>query len=128
ADRMRTLGDHLCELGAFPPAEFFAVLRPALMARRNAQLQRLADRLREFGGHPEAWARDVELFVRTARDAMTKPEFGVPIDLIATTSLERARALAPRIVGRFGELLRVWPELYRAAEELRRREPAFAPP
>src|SRR5260370_31537335 len=69
--------------------------------------QRLAQDERAAPG----WARDVRRFLAVLQRSSTRSDFPVPLELWQGQSADEAKALGQRLIGEFGALLRVWPDL-----------------
>jgi hypothetical protein len=87
----------------------------SLHSKRIADLENL---LRRYGGQPAYWATDVNAHIKELQRAMTDPLYVVPSDLASAFGDEAARALAPRLVRRYGELMVHWKTIRDAAERL----------
>jgi hypothetical protein len=120
AKNLRALGEALVELGSRPAPDFQAVVRGHLEKHRGliaAQLERL---LQQFAGQPAFWANDVRRVLQGIQEASAHDVFPCS-DLRDVCGDQRAAALLQRLVGRFGRLLRYWPEMTEAARDLRSR-------
>lgn len=117
ADRIRALGRHLIEL-ARSPAVFFATLDTAVRAHAEADLRRKAELLRTTDG-PQEWKRDMRAFIDLRRQALSTPEFSVPLDLVVAHGFEHARSLTRTFVREFGQLIEWWPDIVETAHSLR---------
>ena len=121
AERMQLLGRHLRELAAQPSKDFTEFIRAHVMEHESAKLDRLEEERAESTDIPEFWHRDVAAYVAHVRESLTAPDFDIPFDLKGARSDEENRALMQRLFARFGALLEGWPEMVRAAREMRER-------
>jgi hypothetical protein len=130
AERTRRLGAHLMELGAVPLGDFEAFVRAA----KRAQLEQLVVAqhavLDAYAAGAPAWASDVRAYVASLECAAHR-ETREPLivhEVVSGASPARLAALAQRLVGRFGALLRHWVEIVGAAKTLRARGEGLAVP
>jgi hypothetical protein len=121
ARSVRALGEVLERWGSLPPADFEEIVRLQVLRARAVDLALLEDALDRSGREPAFWARDVERAAERLRAALTRPSLAHPCDLVAERGEEAGRALFQRLVRRYGELLRAWPDLWEAAVELGRK-------
>jgi hypothetical protein len=119
--RLRAVGGTLEEWGSLPPADFEELLRLCVWKLLSRQAVHLADQLQQFRGLPEFWGRDVRQVLAHLQDSLPSRQYVVPSDLRKVVGDDEARKLFQRLVGRFGQLLRCWPDLVEAARELRTR-------
>lgn len=119
--RTRALGWRLCDLASLAPTEFRDHVSTARRMRGSVRIARLEAALEAFEGAPDFWAADVRRHVETLRDTLARDDVDVPDDLRAGRDPDQARARARRLVGRYGELLRAWPDLVEGARRLRAR-------
>lgn len=118
--RLRALGDHLVELAALPPRQLATVLGCAWAEVLLAHHLILRQRLDESVGAPEAMRRDLARYAEYFGNHGVAPE---PTDVedVARRLGTTPAAAGQWLIGRFGRLLRVWPDVFDAARELRRR-------
>jgi hypothetical protein len=81
-------------------------------------VSRLEYALEHYGRQPEYWAQDVLGLIENLRQAVRHPHFAVASDLVQAFGVDAARAAAPRLIYRFGELLYNWTLIRKAAFEL----------
>jgi hypothetical protein len=115
---LRNLGTDLMRVGSMPRAEFeelVMVRRWMHHADTVATLQRL---LEKYGGQPSYWFNDVVSHVQGLQKALLQPQYVVASDLADAFGEEAARAMAPRLIFRFGELLQNWTTIRKAAADL----------
>jgi hypothetical protein len=125
-ERLRSLGKHLTELGSMPLLSFEEFVRVQLWLVQSNYVSLMENQLRELGGSPRFWAKDVKKCLDSLRGAVAKKEYSVPQDLLEGRSVDEARQLTQRIVFRFGQLLRWWPEIIEAAKSLRTQDRRLA--
>jgi hypothetical protein len=121
ADRLRALGIALEELGSAPLGEFEEHVRLHVWNALSRPAGQLEAHLKHFGGQPGYWADDVRRALAGLREGLAGPEYARPWDLADAFGAERARELLPRLIRRYGRLLRAWPALVEAARRLRDR-------
>lgn len=117
---LRAMGATLERWGSLPLPEFEEIVLMQVLRARALDLQLLDDTLRAHGGAPAYWARDVERTAALLREAVERPTLARASDLAAALGEEEARTAMQRMVRRYGELCRRWPDLFAAAKELRR--------
>jgi hypothetical protein len=118
---LRALGSTLEEWGSLSPADFEELLRLRLWGQLSRQAVHLADQLRHFRGLPEFWGCDARRVLAHLQETLPSKRFVVPSDLSEVVEVDQARELFRRLVRRFGQLLRCWPDLVEVARELRTR-------
>ena len=114
------MGATLERWGSLPLQEFEEIVLMQVLRARALDLQLLDDTLRAHGGAPAYWASDVERTAALLREAVERPTLARASDLAAALGEEEARTAMQRMVRRYGELCRHWPDLFAAAKELRR--------
>jgi hypothetical protein len=67
---------------------------------------------------PNFWRKDIEQYIEQTRRALSLPDFDIPFDMRDKWSAPQARTLIQTLVREYGRLLRAWPALVKAAEEL----------
>jgi hypothetical protein len=115
------LGKHLEDLAQLPLSDFESVTKQAARFMAIQQIQRLEPLLAKYGGSPSYWARDLEEYISTKRASVSSRYYHVGSDLVEAFGGEHARALQQRLVLRYGQLLKAWPQLRSAAQELRNK-------
>jgi hypothetical protein len=118
-DNLRALGTALTELGALRLADFEDVVRRVLRRHLDRLAAGLEGRLQQFGGSPDYWADDVRCVVGALRQALGNENTFGAVDLQEAFGVAEARPRLRRLVGRFGGLLRAWPDMVEAARQLR---------
>jgi hypothetical protein len=106
---------------SWPLAEFEELVRVQVLRTRSLDVAILGEALRRYGRAPGYWARDVEEAASRLRDALSRPTLGHPADLVEAFGDKRGREANRRMVRRYGEVLRSWPDLWDAAVDLRRQ-------
>lgn len=120
AERLRTLGRHLAALGSLPLADFEEVVRLRAWQSSRAHIALADARLRECGESPAFWAKDVRRYLDLLCRALVREDYVVPLELVQGRGVEEGRRLSQRLVGNFGRLLTLWPEILEVARALRR--------
>ena len=115
ATRMRLLGRHLADIGTQPARDFVEFMRGHVIEHESAKCDRLEEDLEEATDIPEFWHRDVRAYLAHVREALTAPDFDIPLDLKAARTDDENRALMQQLFARFGALLVAWPDLVTAA-------------
>jgi hypothetical protein len=118
---LRALGAMLERWGSLPLDQFEELSRVQVMRARSLDVAILDEAKRRHGGAPAYWARDVDETIARLRDALPRPSLALPVDLVRAFGDARGREANRRMVRRYGEVLRCWPDLWDAALDLRRR-------
>ncbi len=118
---LRALGSHLEELASMPARGFQEIVRDQVWKSTNSFIAMMANRLQASDGLPRFWANDVERYMDQLGKGIRRPDYCVPLDLLNGRSDDEARELAQRLVLKFGQLLRWWPDIAETARELRAR-------
>lgn len=126
--RMLALGRHLQGLGRLPWRDLDERIRLDRYRRAALWAAGLEERLRQYGHAPGAWADDVRRALQHAGEALEAESYVVPRDLAPGHSMDDTRALAQRLLRRYGELLEAWPALVESARRLRERDQGLAQP
>ena len=117
-DRLREIGSALATIAGMGPADFIARVTTSMRDLRLEQFD-FAERAAAAPGCPEYWRAAVRDYRDACSEAMTRPEFFLPVEFSGASSLEAGCAEAQRFVRSFGELVSVWPDLWEAARALR---------
>jgi hypothetical protein len=117
AENLQALGRYLAKLGALPPTDFKDATRRTVTQATSLSIQGAERRLDEKPMAPEYWKADMEKYIATLQEAVTREKFFVPSDLDG--SLEERRILFQELVGTFGKLLTHWPDMVETALTLR---------
>jgi hypothetical protein len=118
---LRALGAALSNVAALAPADFEQQVRLHVCNARSRWLGQLEEQLRRLGGSPTWWAADVQQVMARLRDGLLQSERCLPGDLCAAVGPDRAGVILQELVGQFGRLLQVWPDVVAAARCLRQR-------
>lgn len=119
ATRLRALGQHLIDLGSISLSDFEEFARLRVWEHQTRRISKLEDALQDYDAPPAYWVTDLEEYLTRMREALAKPDFIVPQDVRSGRSIDDARRLSQRLVLRFGEVLRVWPDVVEATKQLR---------
>lgn len=114
---VESLGAHLAECASVPPAHFANYLADLSHEQANAEYRALTALLDLHHGRPKWWAREVRQRVAMI-DRYTRDNVVDVSDIAGSDRLPRINRvqLAARM---YGELLQMWPAVYRVARELR---------
>jgi hypothetical protein len=118
AFRMDSLGRYLCDVAGAPPAEFHEYLRWFTLQHESEKISFMETCLEEERKAPIFWRKDIEQYIEQTRRALSLPDFDIPFDMRDKWSAPQARTLIQTLVREYGRLLRAWPALVKAAEEL----------
>ena len=118
AFRMDSLGRYLCDVAGAPPAEFHEYLRWFTLQHESEKISFMETCLEEERKAPIFWRKDIEQYIEQTRRALSLPDFDIPFDMRDKWSAKDARTLIQTLVREYGRLLRAWPALVKAAEEL----------
>jgi hypothetical protein len=120
ADRVRALGRHLVDLGARDPGPFDEFVTGTMVASRCALADQLEQRADAAAAEAPAWAEDVARYRSIVRERLAQSGPWTPLDLLTVHDNDgrRARRLAQRLIGAYGELLLYWPEVVTVARQL----------
>jgi len=118
AARLRSLGQHLVELGTLPRAEFLETVRILLWQRASQIVARCEALLQRYGSSPEYWAADVKREIETAQRTVLHPTYPLAIDLRSQFSLGEVQQVTQNLIRQFGELLYWWPTITEKARDL----------
>lgn len=120
-ENLQSLGRHLIELGSIHLHEFEEFVRLQLWRQFSHFVAYASEVLKTYDFSPRYWAEDLEKCVDARRKAILKKDHIVPRDLLGGRAPDEARALAQRLVLRFGQLLWWWPDIVEVATRLRAR-------
>jgi hypothetical protein len=124
--RLRAIGTAFEEIGSLPRQDFDELIRAFIMREVWQVMAFFEQRLAQDEPSAPGWARDVKRFLSLLQRSSRRPDFPVPLELWQGRPVDEAKALSQRLLGEFGALLRVWPDLIEAARELRVREGQFS--
>jgi hypothetical protein len=120
ADRARSLGRHLVEVGSLAPKAFADLLGLRRWQRIANHLGNLTEtqRLYEDADHPD-WEADVDAAMTAMKGSLLETGLAAPADLVSKRDPAAAHKLAARLIARYGALLEGWADLRAAALRLR---------
>ena len=119
ATRLRALGQYLSETGKMSLPDFEEFARIHVWQLQSRYISALEEELQLQEDAPDFWVGDVEAYLGELRQALRRPDYIIPYDVPAAGDADEARRRSQRLVRRFGELLRVWPDMVEAAGRLR---------
>ncbi len=128
AERMRTLGRHLVQVGSMKLRDFEEFIRMHLLREHANAMVNLEQDLADYGNAPAYWAHDVKEYLAEWRTSLLKPDYIVPRDLREARGLEQARESSRQLMSQFGTLLLNWPDIVQLAHQLRARGERLAKP
>jgi hypothetical protein len=119
---LQALGRSLAELGRVRVEEFARIVHSQAKKTAGAAISELEDSLLTYNNTPGFWAADVNKYIDILRQNVARDDYAIPLDLLTSgRTMGEARLLAQRLVWKFGELLRLWPEMVETARVLRTR-------
>jgi len=117
-ERLVQLGKMFVEYSSAPPPKFHEMLRGLAVKSNSFHLASINRLLQVHEEKPDFWASDLKRYRSWIRNTIPDPELDVTDDLLEAGNTTEVRALFQNTVFRFGQLLLIWPDLYRAAHEL----------
>ena len=118
---LQNMADRLIAVGRLDDRRFEASLRDALWKNTAMACLQLEATLKAHRASPPFWAKDVEAYLAAVRESLTVDDFWLASDLREGRSKQEVLALMRRLILKFGELLKVWPELLQAARSLKNK-------
>ncbi len=119
AERMQALGRHLGEFAALPSADFAEYLRYEAIEHASERSEFLAKQLEKAEDAPDFWREDVEALIDHFREAITRDDADIPLDLQSQRPASETRELMRQLYRRYALLLQEWPAMIEFARELR---------
>ena len=95
------------------------ILRKLALQTIHIDILRAESLLANEPDRPDYWRNDVMRYLASAREAVTKPDFYVPIDLPGGPE-ERLAAFRRQVLA-YGQLLTHWPALVEAARAMKNK-------
>ncbi|HEX5483686.1 MAG TPA: hypothetical protein VFZ08_13770 [Terriglobia bacterium] len=121
AERLRSLGRYLTEIGSLSPKGFEELLQLRALHTASTLLSAIDMRLRESVGAPEFWTADLEKAAEVIARELASERYSLPRDLRDGCAPDESREVFRRLVYMFGRLLCCWPDMVAAAKDLRVR-------
>ena len=123
---LRSLGNHLVDLGCVDARDFEEVARLALLRRLSGYYGSVRHSIEQHSNPPEYWRSDVEQVGAMIQSSIDCGEYLTLADIEPLSGRQTSLGCAQGLVRRFGALLRDWPDIVAASRELRARgeEPA----
>jgi hypothetical protein len=121
-DRLRTLGSRLIEAASITPSDFRERLHVNGLISIAKSILSLEQLLKAHGGKPDFCANDVRRHIGTLRAQLTDPKSFLPTDLLQSHPVENVIEVTQRLILKFGQLLRVWPDIIAASKSLQKKE------
>lgn len=120
--KLRALGQHLMDIGSMALADFEEFARMHVWQLQSSYISKIEDELQDYEELPDLWIEDVEKYLDSMREALRGPDYIIPYDVRPGLSSNEARLASLRLVTKFGELLRAWPDVIEKAKQLSDRE------
>jgi hypothetical protein len=117
--RLREIGAAMSGIASLALRDFVPALQASIREVRLGQLEHAE---RAATGCPPYWREALDEHREACFDAMTRPDFFLPIEYHGASSLEAGFAALQAFAGKFGTLLASWPAVWEAA----RTENAFS--
>jgi hypothetical protein len=118
AERLRSLGQHLLDVGSMPPGDFQEFLTMSLWRHTAQGIARKEAMLRQYGGQPTYWAADLLQEIKARQAAVTDPRYAVPIDLPEYPCVAESLRVVQSLIRSYGELVYWWPVIVERAKEV----------
>jgi hypothetical protein len=128
SEQLRALGQHLMTLGSLNLPEFAEFTRLQAKHTNSVFIALMEEYLQKYGESAAFWAADVKKYRDLVCQALMRPDYWIPLDLVSGRGLEETQALAQRLVYKFGQLLYWWPDMVEAARDLRTQGHRMAVP
>jgi len=117
--RMRSIGQHLMEIGSLPIDDFFDFLRVPLRNGAAATIGVCEHLLSTYSPPPrDPWGEDLKRSIRQIQRGMVGRERAVPTDFVEDYPGASAGEATSELVRRYGELLYWWPVIVDRAKTL----------
>jgi hypothetical protein len=117
AQRMDSLGRHLCDIAAAPAGQFQEYLRWFVLQHESDKIAFMEYCVAEEKEAPDFWRQDIEDYIEQSRRALAAEDYEIPFDMRDKWPGAQGRAMIQRLVLDYGRLLRAWPALMKAARE-----------
>jgi hypothetical protein len=117
-DAFTRIGNSLQLIARSSASEFAILLNECVRAKLGVQIRDieiLADGLRSSA---PLFAADADQYVLRARERLSSPQCGIPLELRQGASADEALEAARTLTGLFGSLLSAWPEMIIQGREL----------
>lgn len=118
-NRADVIGRHFAECGRLGGDEFAAYLRRSARRWLLGYIEACEHRLRVYQHQPAMWAQDIGAWEAQLEAHLRREDIGLPIDLNPDCADDDRQKLLQGFLSRFGELLRLWPDILRTVQELR---------
>jgi hypothetical protein len=125
---LRSFGQELAAIGDLARGDFTNLFRAEVSARLSRWIQELELSKERDGDVCSEWELDRAELVRQMEVSLESSDGFLPADLVAGRTPEQAGEMAQRVIYDFGRLLTHWPEIVRAAQELRAKGILLARP
>jgi hypothetical protein len=117
-ENLQALGQYLIDLGTMPLTDFIEFSR--FQAWRNGLLlvELMEQQLSRYQESPTFWANDVKKYLHQLQQALVKPHYWLPLDLLSNRTIDEVQILSQKLVYKFGQLLYWWPAIVSTTKEL----------
>jgi hypothetical protein len=105
-------------VGSMPLSEFEELVMVRRWMSHSESVSSLQQLLKKYAGQPSYWCNDVASHIQDLHRVALQPQYFVARDLADAFGEEAARAMAPRLIFRLGELLQHWTKIRKAAADL----------
>ena len=127
-DGMKEMGSYLEKIGSLPRRDFDELVHANALRETELLVSHLDGLLATSGEMPDYWITDIKQVIQSMRESFKRAEVSVPLDLLRAGGLDEAREMTQRLVFKFGQLLRWWPQIVETARKLKREEYSLARP
>lgn len=128
ADRLRSIGTQLSQLGSLPLPAFEEYVRVHSWQLQAPFLAALELEVSSTAPANSVWAKEMQRYIEHLRDYLLSAEYILPQDLAEGRNVDEARELTRKFVFEYGQLLYWWPEIVAAAKRLRAQGRTLAVP
>jgi hypothetical protein len=127
-EKIQQMGEYLVSVASQPGKDFQRMVYDELRREGHSLISHLEQRLEAANDSPTFWANDIKRCINNLRQSISRLEAAIPLNLLNGRSMDEAREMAQRLVLKFGQLLRWWPDMIEAARKLKREEYSLARP
>jgi aryl carrier-like protein len=116
---MRSIGKALVEIASQHLSDFQSTLRQIKNQNTSQDIAALESRLDQDYAATPSCLQDIGRYIQLLEFGRNQPTSGVPSELLYDADLEQAIRSTQKIVLYFGRLLYVWPDIVKAASDMR---------
>jgi hypothetical protein len=121
-ETLSSLGEHLMNFGSLPFGQYRELVGRYRQFTQAQNIKTYADLLDRYPKSPAYWVKDVKKMIELTKKTALQPLALAPGQMIETLGLEEAEKLLQKLLFRFGELVKWWPDIVKTAKDLRRKE------